>query len=102
MKNLFILFMLLLASFAQAQYDPNRVNKKAADLYSKALDLARDDHFKEGIEMLKQAINADKNFEDAYLSMAGMYGELKNYQEAINNYEKARSIDSNYFKDYNL
>ncbi|HTQ66319.1 MAG TPA: OmpA family protein [Puia sp.] len=102
MKNLFVLSILFLGQFAQAQYDPSRVNKKASDLYSRALDLARDDRFKEGIEMLKQAVNADKNFEDAYLSMAGMYGELKNYQEAINNYEKARSIDSNYFNDYNL
>ena len=31
-----------------------------------------------------------------------MYGQLKNYQSAIDNYEKAKSIDSVYFIDYNL
>ena len=34
--------------------------------------------------------------------MAGMYGELKNYQAAVDNYKIARSIDSIYFKDYSL
>jgi len=31
-----------------------------------------------------------------------MYGELKNYQNAIVNYNKAKAIDVDYFKDYNL
>ena len=102
MKNLSFVLLLFFIQFARAQYDPSKVNKKAASLYLKALELARDEHFKEGIDLLKQAVNADKNYEEAYLSMAGMYGELKNYQDAIDNYEKAKAIDSAYFKDYNL
>ncbi|HEY4207108.1 MAG TPA: OmpA family protein [Puia sp.] len=90
------------ATAAHAQYKPEKVNKKAAQLYSKALEQAEADDFKGGIETLQQAIKFDNNFEDAYLSLAGMYGELKHYQEAIDNYEKARAIDSNYFVDYNL
>jgi len=93
---------LLIAPAAWAQYKPEKVNKKAAQLYSKALEQAEADDFKGGIETLKQAIKIDNGFEDAYLSLAGMYGELKHYQEAIDNYEKARAIDSNYFVDYNL
>ncbi len=31
-----------------------------------------------------------------------MYSDLKNYDEAIRNYETGRAIDSEYFKDYNL
>ena len=31
-----------------------------------------------------------------------MYAEMKNYRAAIDNYEKALAIDSNYFLDYNL
>jgi len=93
---------LLTAPAARAQYKPEKVSKKAAQLYSKALGQAEADDFKGGIETLKQAIKIDNGFEDAYLSLAGMYGELKHYQEAIDNYEKARSIDSNYFLDYNL
>src|SRR6185503_8816473 len=107
MRNRPFLFLLLATALltapaAWAQYKPEKVNKKAAQLYSKALGQAEADDFKAGIETLKQAVKFDGNFEDAYLSMAGMYGELKHYQEAIDNYEKARAIDSNYFLDYNL
>jgi len=96
--------ILFLLSFClvHAQYDPDKVNKKAAQLYTKALDLAQDNHFKEGIQLLQEAVKVDRQFEDAYLSMAGMYGELKNYSESIDNYERARNIDSDYFRDYNL
>jgi len=107
MKNRSLLVLLLASALlsapaAWAQYKPEKVNKKAAQLYSKALEQAEADDFKGGIETLKQAIKIDNGFEDAYLSLAGMYGELKHYQEAIDNYEKARAIDSNYFLDYNL
>ncbi len=34
--------------------------------------------------------------------MAGIYVELKNYQEAYENFKMARSIDSIYFKDFSL
>ena len=101
-RSLFVLIALLAGTLAKAQYNPDKVNKKAAQLYSKALELAQNDDFKGGIESLKQAVSIDKNFEDAWLSIAGMYGELKDYQNAIENYEKARAIDSAYFKDYNL
>jgi outer membrane protein OmpA-like peptidoglycan-associated protein/tetratricopeptide (TPR) repeat protein len=104
-KNLGILFFLLLllaAHAGQAQYNPDKVSKKAQALYTKALELAQNDDFKSGIAILEKAVKADNQYEDAYLSMAGMYGELKNYQEAVDNYEKARAIDSVYFIDYNL
>jgi outer membrane protein OmpA-like peptidoglycan-associated protein/tetratricopeptide (TPR) repeat protein len=101
-RSLFVLLFLLAGALAKAQYNPDKVNKKAAQLYSKALELAQGDDFKGGIAALQQAVRIDKNFEDAYLSMAGMYGELKDYQNAIDNYETAKAIDSNYFKDYNL
>ena len=93
---------LLITRPAIAQYNAEKVNKKAAQLYSKAMELAESDDFKGGIEALQQAIKIDNKFEDAYLSLAGMYGEGKNYQNAIDNYEKAKAIDSIYFLDYNL
>jgi outer membrane protein OmpA-like peptidoglycan-associated protein len=86
----------------QAQYDPSKVKKKAVSLYDKALVQAQDGKFREGIQMLEEAVKVDGGFLDAYLSIAGMYGELKNYQSAIDNYNKAKAIDANYFKDYNL
>lgn len=104
MKNRIILLgiALLAGILAKAQYNPEKVNKKAAQLYSKGLELAQNDDFKGGIAALQQAVAIDRNFEEAFLSMAGMYGELKDYRNAIDSYEKARAIDSNFFKDYNL
>ena len=104
MKNRFLLLfcVLLTSALAKAQYNPDKVNKKAAQLYSKALELAQGDDFKGGIAALQQAVAIDKGFEEAFLSMAGMYGELKDYRNAVENYEKARAIDSGFFKDYNL
>lgn len=85
-----------------SQYNPGKIGKKATRLYAQALDKARDGQFREGIGLLGEAVKAEPGFEDAYLSMAGMYGELKEYAAAIENYEKARAIDKEYFRDYNL
>ncbi len=52
--------------------------------------------------MLEEAVKIDKKFLEAYLSIGGIYGELKDYAKAVENYEIAKSIDSNYFKDYAL
>src|SRR5579871_5327845 len=102
MKNLVVILLLLSSLMSFAQYDPEKVDKKAVNIYNKALLSAQDDNFKEAISLLQQAITIDNRYEDAYLSIAGMYGELKDYQNSITNYEKAKSIDSIYFLDYNL
>jgi tetratricopeptide (TPR) repeat protein len=96
------LFFLLIIFRVQAQYDPSKVDKKATKYYFLSQQQAGDDNFLAGIESLKQAVAIDPRFEDGWLSMAGMYGELKNYQAAVNNYQIARAIDSIYFKDYSL
>src|SRR5580693_9272269 len=102
MKKSWLLILLFIAHIAQAQYNPDKVQKKAAQLYARAIDQAKQNNFAEGIRILEQAIAVDSRFEDAYLSMAGIYGELKDYQGAIENYQKAKEIDSDYFRDYNL
>jgi outer membrane protein OmpA-like peptidoglycan-associated protein/tetratricopeptide (TPR) repeat protein len=91
------------ASMAQpGSYDPEKVHKKAAEQYQKALVVAEAGNFKEGIAILFTALKFDNRFADAYLSIAGMYGEMKQYDSAIANYEAAKNIDSLYFQDYNL
>lgn len=97
-----IFIFILLSIGASAQYDPARVGRKAQALYQQALKKAEDGDFKEGIALLGKAVSIDPRYLDAYLSIAGIYGEMKNYQQAIDNYEKAFAIDSNYAKDYNL
>lgn len=101
-KRLYIIPLLCLALGGYGQYHPERVNKKAAEAYTKALQKAGEGEYREGIRMLHTAIRLDKNFLDAYLSLGGIHGELKEYAEAIGFYEKARSIDSVYFRDYAL
>ncbi len=93
--------LLITALPAHGQYNPDKVNKKATNLYSKALDMSRDD-VPGAIRVLQQAVQIDPNYEEAYLSIAGMYSSLKDHRQAVDNYEKARAIDSNYFKDFNL
>ncbi len=97
-----ILLLLCVIETGLAQYNPDKVNKKASALYEQAIEKARDDNFPEGIRLLKEAIKIDPKFADAYLSIAGMYGEIKKYDSAILFYENARAIDTLYFKDYNL
>ncbi len=86
----------------QAQYFPEKVPKKAMALYQQGLEKANDGDFKAGIQLLDNAIKIDQKFMDAYLSVAGMYGELKNYDASIQYYIKAKAIDPAYFRDYNL
>ena len=96
-----ILLLIAFTSFSQG-YNPEKVNKKAAQLYSDAIEKAESGAYREAIRILDNAIAADKNFVDAYLSKAGLHGELKNYSAAIENYQKAFSMDSAYTHEYKL
>lgn len=104
MKLLLLLILTLVTALAGIgqQYQPEKVNAKAVKLYEQAIEAARADDFKKGIDLLKQAVQVSPDYADAWLSIAGMYGELKDYDNAIFHYEKARAIDSMYFRDYNL
>lgn len=102
MKSICTIIILLTGFFALGQFDPAKVNKKAAQLYSKALEIAENGSFTQSIQILQQAVKIEPRFQDAWLSIAGMYGEQKNYEAAIENYERAKAIDPDYFKDYSL
>ncbi len=103
MKKFFLYILsFFIVNASLAQYNPHKVNKKAAQLYTKGLEAATEGNFPEALKILGEAVKTDKQFLDAYLSIGGIYGEMKNYASAIENYEKARAIDSAYFKDYSL
>ncbi|HEX5153325.1 MAG TPA: OmpA family protein [Parafilimonas sp.] len=97
-------FCLCLISAARAQnYDPDRINKKASETYAKAIEILQNDaDIKNAIPVLNKAIEYDAKFVDAYLSLGGVYGELKDYANSIINYQKAFAIDSVYSKFYLL
>lgn len=88
--------------YLHAQLDPSKFNKKATQAYAKALELAENGDYPKSIKALQEAVKIEPKFSDAWLSIAGMFGELKNYDEAVANYEKARLVDPEYFRDYNL
>ncbi len=103
MKLVCTISLLLLFSAAGAQsYNRTVINKKAVKLYQDAMVQSDDEHLKESIQLLEAAVKIDPNYADAWLSIAGMNGQLKNYDEAVRNYEKARNVDSVYFREYNL
>jgi outer membrane protein OmpA-like peptidoglycan-associated protein/tetratricopeptide (TPR) repeat protein len=101
-KLLCIVLFLLTATQLKAQYDPSKINPQAVKLFEASNELAYNDHLMDALESLKKAVAIDNRYEDALLSMAGIYVELKNYREAYENFKKARSIDSIYFKDFSL
>ena len=107
MKNHRILLLIISFSLSAyltraQQYDPEKVSKKAAQLNSKGLEQAEGGDLSGGIQSLQEAIRIDNRFEDAYLSIAGIYGEMKNYPKAVEYYERAKAIDSVYFLDFAL
>jgi outer membrane protein OmpA-like peptidoglycan-associated protein len=104
MNKLTLLFLATICSlqgFSQG-YNPDKVNKKASGLYSKGIEVAESGRYRDAIVLMDQAIAADNNFVDAYLSKAGLYGEMKEYQGAVDNYEIAFKKDSAYTQDYRL
>ncbi len=103
MKALIVLsFMGIMHHAFSQQYQPDKVLPKAITSYEKAMVLLADGSVKNAIPLLEKSIQQDPNYVDAYLSLAGVYGELKNYELAIKYYEMAKSKDSLYFKIYHL
>ena len=105
MKKLVIaclsLFSFLL-SFSQTTYDPAKIDKKATELVEQALVKVEEDRAMEALPLIKQAIDKDAGFLDAYLLMAKIYSDNKRYDEAIATYEKVFGIDSFYTFEYRL
>jgi outer membrane protein OmpA-like peptidoglycan-associated protein len=85
-----------------AQYNPDKINKKAKKYYEEAALKASNGDYKGSMALLQAALSADAGFADASLSMAGLFTELKQYDSAIFFYEKAQKLDSVYFNDYNI
>lgn len=102
MKTAFTILLLCISTCLFAQTNPPPVNKKAQQAYDKAMLQLGDGLVRDAIPLLGKAIEYDPNYIEAYLSLAGVYGELKNYQKSIEYYEIARSKDSADFTFYNL
>ncbi len=93
---------LLFFCFAMINVSAQSNNPKAQKAYDDAMLQLRDDLVKDAIPLLGKAIEYDPDFIEAYLSLAGVYGSLKDYTTAVKYYESAQSKDSVYFKYYLL
>lgn len=100
---LYFIFLICQFSSVSAQpYDPDKIDKKAVQLYNQAMERANDGNLTHAVGLLQQCIQIDSKYVDAYLSLAGVYGTLKNYKNSVDNYEKAFQLDGAYTFDYKL
>ena len=97
-------FLGLLSSYlSSAQwYNPQAVNEKAVTIYMLALNKARSEEYPASIRMINEALKIEPKFVDAYLSLAGINADMKNYAESVKQFEKAFIMDSVYTSDYLL
>ncbi|MBK5272027.1 MAG: flagellar motor protein MotB, partial [Bacteroidia bacterium] len=99
----FTFFFLHTSYISTAQsYDPSKINKKAVALYDQAMERLQDENYISATGLLLKCIETDKNYLPAYLSLGGVYGQLKNYKSSVEYYEKAFALDSNYTIEYKL
>ena len=102
--TLLCLILLILHSVigSAQEYRPDKVSKKAVQLYEKAYEKASSGSNREAIDLLQQATDADENYADAWIALAKLQIENKNYSYSIICFRRALSIDASYFKPYLL
>lgn len=98
--SLILLFLLL---FVKGWTQSNsKVNKQTQQLYQKAIAAAEEGSYKEAIVILDRILSLDKSFVDAWLSRAGLNGQLRAYKEAVADYEEAFRINPTATQEYKL
>ncbi|MEO8821535.1 MAG: OmpA family protein [Ginsengibacter sp.] len=104
MKKL-LLLVILFSFFLKAKsqwYDPDKVDHKANTIYNLAINKARNGDYVSSIKMINESLKIEPKFVDAYLSLAGIYADMKDYQTSVDNFQKAFLMDSIYSQDYYL
>lgn len=103
LKPLFLLLIVICQwSAVNGQwYDPEKVNKKAGDIYGEAYEQANAGKYRAAINLITEALKYEPKFVDAYLSRAGIYANMKKYDSSVTDFEKAFALDSIYSVTYN-
>ncbi len=100
-----LIFLLFTFSFliSNAQwYDPDKVNKKAGEIYGQAYEEATAGNYAAAFKHLGEALTLDPKFVDVFLSRAGIYADQKNYAASVADFERGLKMDSVYSKTYLL
>ncbi|MEO5564340.1 MAG: OmpA family protein [Chitinophagaceae bacterium] len=99
--SLLIACFSLLISFSQ-KYDPQKVDKKAVALYNQAMQRAQEGNLTLAAGLLQQCVQVDNKYVEAYLSLGGIYGQLKSSKASVDYYEKAFALDPAFTMEYKL
>lgn len=102
LRTLIFIGTLYFSGAAQAQYNPEKINKKAVSIYNQAMQRAEEGAYPAAINLLNEAVHKDPGYVEAYLSLGGVYGQMKAHEQSIAAYEKAFALDSNYTSDFRL
>ena len=89
-------------TFTFCQYNPEKIDKKAQALYGQAIQRAQEGNFALAVGLLQNSISIDSKYVEAYLSLAGVYGQMKNAKSSVEFYEKAFALDPNFTMEYKL
>ena len=100
--SLLVVFFLSPGFLAAQPYDAEKINKKAVALFNEALARVEDGKGLDALPLLKQALDKEPRYMDAYLLQAVIYSDHKKYDECIAAYEKAFAIDSVFSFEYRL
>ncbi|HEX5654679.1 MAG TPA: tetratricopeptide repeat protein, partial [Chitinophagaceae bacterium] len=98
----FIFLSVSLISLRAQPYDAEKVNKKAIPLFNEAMAKVEDGKGLDAVPLLKQALDKDSRYMDAWLLLAAIYSDHKKYDDCIAAYEKAFAIDPVYSFEYKL
>ena len=98
----FIIFNYSFLIVSAQWYNPDKVDKKAGEIYGQAYEEAMAANYTKALTYLEQAIALDPKFVDVYLSRAGIYAELKNYAASVADFDTGMYMDSVYSKTYLL
>ena len=83
-------------------YNPEKVNKKAGEIYGLAYEEATAGNYTGAFKHLNEALALDPKFVDVFLSRAGIYADQKNYVASVTDFETGLRMDSVYSKVYLL
>ncbi len=99
-----LVFLTLITPFLLAAqwYDPEKVNKRAGEIYGQAYEDAQAGNYSAAISKLNDALKAEPRFVDVYLSRAGIHANMKNYAASVSDFETGLQMDSVYARTYLL
>ncbi len=96
MKSLLFLVLLLLPPAALSQ-ELSTGSNRASRLFRSGMDEFGLFNYDEALRLFNQAISVDRNFYEAYMLAGDVFFEINKYQEAAVYYEKAVSINPDFF-----